>query len=206
MRIIVLAMLLMLLGGCAKTMGVYDNEFSCPRNAEGECLSVEEAHTKALQAGEPGLPGERVISDYKPDPLDEELSLKEDMANFETTFKAYEKCIKGKNSDKCEDERLRVMNYYLTAEDRGQAKILHSVSMQERVTRLAAMEAMVDGGSNTVPVRQPDTVMELHIMPYNTDFGAMSERVVWVVVQEGQWTWAASAEKNSARFKLGETR
>ena len=207
MKKIFLILALLLLSGCAKTMGIYDNDFSCPRNEVGECLSVEEAHRKALRSGADGQGKDTVVSDFKLDPREEEQFSQEDMQNFQGTLRTYERCLKSKSPETCEEERKKLLGYYRTAEDRGQAKVIHGVDMQERVTRLAAMQAVVEGGSNTTPVRQPDTVMELHVMPYKTSFGALaSERVMWVVVQEGQWTWATTAGRSGSRPKLGETR
>lgn len=201
-RLLLCGLLFSLLG-CARTMGVYETDFGCPQNEAGECLPVDKAHDKAVQESN----GKEVlVSDYRPDPIEEEEFIIKDVGDFSGLLLEYDKCIRKNSVKECDAQRARLMEQYRTAEDRGRAKELHGVAMQERVTRLAAMEAVVNGGSNTVPIRQPDAIMELHIMPYRTNFGALaSERVIWVVVQEGEWTWATSEGKANARPKLGAT-
>lgn len=190
-----------MLCGCA--MDMYDSNYSCPQNEFGQCVPIEQAHDKALSSNQ-----DKVISDYSPDPIQERKFLLEDVKNFESTMLAYETCVKSNNGDasKCEKERQAVSEYYRSAEERGRAKEIHGMAMQERVAKLAAMEQVVSGGSNVVPVRQPDTVMEVFIMPYATTSGNLvSERVMWVVVEPGQWVWATKHGKGS-KYKLGETR
>ena len=204
--LLILVMLVSFSTGCARTMGVYGTEYACPQNEKGECVSVENAHAAAV-AEKPWEKGKaQIISEYKPDPVEEEEFLIKEVGNFQALLLEYDKCVRKKGVTSCTAEKAKLTEYYRAAEDRGRAKEIHGVAMQERVTKLAAMEAIVSGGSNTVPVRQPDTIMELHIMPYRTSFGALaSERVIWVVVQEGEWTWATSEGKRSARPKLGAT-
>jgi type IV conjugative transfer system lipoprotein TraV len=206
MRILsLLALLILTLTGCASTLGIYDTEYDCPDRENGQCLPVEKAMEAAIQE-DATRAKETVISDFRPDPVEEEAFLLKDVADFKAILLAYDKCVSKNSISECRAERDKLLNQYASAEDRGRAKELHGVSMQERVAKIAAMEAVVSGGSNTVPVRQPDTIMELHVMPYKTNFGALaSERVIWVVVQEGEWTWATTEGKPGARSKLGQT-
>lgn len=207
MKKLILLSFLLLQGCGSKVLGIYDSDYTCPQNEQGECVSVEEAHRGALGKDKPKGADSLIVTDYKPDALEEEEFLVKDVSDFRGVMLEYEKCLKKKSAGECGEIREKLMSRYRSAEDRGRAKELHGVSMQERVAKLAVMEAVVGGGSNTVPVRQPDTVMELHIMPYRTGFGALaSERVIWVVVQEGEWTWATSEGKAGARAKLGATR
>lgn len=196
----------MSLSGCAKTLGIYETEYGCPQTESGECVSVENAHSAATGA----IPGkDAIISEYIPDPAEEEEFLVQEVGNFDALLGEYDKCVKkkGQGHDDCQDIQNKLKGHYLSAEDRGRSKELHGVSMQERVTQLAMMSAMASGSSTTIPVRQPDTVMELHILPYRTDNGTLaSERTMWVVVQEGQWTWATKENQGRSRPRLGETR
>ena len=197
---------LCILPGCAKTLGIYDTDYGCPRMENGECLPVDEAHEKAVADSYGQEKKEAVVhTNFIPDPREEEEFLDKEVNSFKTALRKFEFCMSRKRSEQaCAEERDKLLDQFKTAEDRGRAKELHGVDMQERVVRLAAMESMVDRGSNTIPIRQPDTVLELHIMPYRTGFGALvSERVIWIVVQEGAWTWATTEGTDAAKSKIG---
>lgn len=201
-----LFVLLSMLPGCAKTLGIYDTDYGCPRMENGECIPVEEAHQKAVaESNGTNAKSAVVHTNFTPDPREEEKFLEKEVDSFKTALRSFEFCMSKKRSEEaCKEERDKLLDQFKTAEDRGRAKELHGVDMQERVVRLAAMESMVDRGSNTIPIRQPDTVLELHIMPYRTAFGALvSERVIWIVVQEGAWTWATTEGTDAAKPKIG---
>ena len=208
----VLCFSLFVMSGCGK-LGIYESDFGCPQGEDGECLPIEDAYQKSLGIGNSGSgkssspKGDVVHTNFDPDPVAERNFVMNDVKNFDSTMARYEECLRDNDgkSSKCEKERIAVMEYYSTAEDRGRAKEVHGTNMRERVTKLAAMENMVSGGSNVVPVREPDTVMEVFIMPYQTESGVLvSERVMWVVVKPGNWTWATNIG-STYKSKLGQT-
>jgi len=196
-----------LLASCA-TMDGYNSEFSCPQKENGKCVSVQSAYEESLAAAEHGEKGAKQVieSAWAPDPAEERAFLQNDVKNFDSVVTTYEKCLKDPEHRSCEKERQAVKDYYNTAEDRGRAKEVHSTNMEERLTKIAAMEQIAEG-SGIMPVRQADAVMQVTIMPYQTDDGFMvSERTLWVVVAPGQWTWTTNiGSKKSKNPKLGES-
>jgi len=202
----------LLIGGCLSLSSCaidgYKSDYSCPQMQDGKCVSLETAMQEAVDksvSDNAKISGAKVESNYAPDPVEERTFLLKDVKNFDSVVLAYEKCVRDA-SGSCSKERAAVMDYYSSAEDRGRAKEVHSTNMEERSTKLAAMEKLVSG-SGTVPIRQQDAIMQITIMPYQTESGALvSERTIWVVVQPGNWSWATNiGNKKIGQPGLGES-
>lgn len=205
--ILMLSVSALCLSGCA--MDGYKSDYSCPQMQDGKCVSLETAMQEAYDRAhddESKVSGARIESAYAPDPIEERAFLLNDVKNFDAVMLTYEKCLRD-TPGKCDKEREAVTNYYNTAEDRGRAKEVHSTNMEERATKLAAMEKIASN-TGVAPIRQPDAIMPITIMPYQTESGNLvSERTIWVVVQPGNWTWTTDiGDKKSGKPGLGETR
>jgi hypothetical protein len=190
--------------------GGYETDFTeCPRSEFGQCMSVEDAHLNAAEAtygdrGRKGGGGDRYDASYYsgtfPEGDDENSSQKP----LEVLIDELKKCAKDDDS-KCVASREREIEAYnRKTEDRTLARKQFKEDLEGNGLKMASLIASTNEGD--VPMRTEDRYMELTLLPYKTETGAMaSSRKYWFVVEEGQWGFGPLGGGGGSGRVIGNT-
>ena len=189
--VFLMALLAFSVSGCsAKIFNAgYDTDFyECPRNDNGQCMSVEDAHMSAVEAqinkenalvarygGEAG---------YGVDGDDFE-----DQKPLDVLIKQLEKCAGKKDSECVKKTKKEIAVYERRTEDRAVARKAFKEDMEEQTVKMAMLQKQA-ASEPGMPFRTGDKLMELTLIPYETESGALaSSRKFWLVVEEGSWSF-----------------
>lgn len=175
---------LLLISGCASVMP-YSGSFSCPQTEGGVCASVPDVHRAAVLAtGGAGGQSRSSSSSSRVDGV--EASTSADAA-FNAALTAYKDCLRSARDCVAKEKEVRVRAKELKEGTRSRVKEEKNLG--------------VPGSSDKdgQPSRTPDTLMEVHILPYETETGELvSERRMWIVVEPGGWSGVTNPAKTSA--------
>jgi hypothetical protein len=211
LRLLLLA-LLCCAPGCTKMLnGGYESDFTeCPRSELGQCMSVEDAHADATEAtyggagrGSGGGGGDRYDASYYagsfPAGDDENSSQKP----LEVLIDELKQCVKD-NDAKCAASREKEIEAYnRKREDRILAGKQFKEDLEEHSLKMASL--ITEANDGDMPLRTDDRYMELTLLPYKTDTGAMaSSRKSWFVVEEGEWGFGPLGQSGTGR-SIGNT-
>lgn len=104
---------------------------------------------------------------------------------------------------------VSVVNAYKDAVNANNKDIQLEPAHQEKVEldfkredlRIELINKYIATENKTQATRTPAIIMELLIMPYQTDFNSLaSERTIWLTVQEETWIWTKNTNSNKAEI------
>ena len=192
--------------GCSSKFfnGGYEEDFSeCPNAPYGGCSSVEDAHNSAIQSARNKEAA--FIKKHSGGEYDGVFDDAYGQKPLSILLDELQECIK-KKDNKCIDERKEAIEFHnRLAEDRATAKNRYQAELKEENMRFSSFANESYGSNRPRPVRTGDKMMELTMLPYETESGALaSSRTFWFVVEEGQWGWGnLSKPKKSFRGSIG---
>lgn len=200
------------LSGCA-SMLPYGDTYDCPQMEKGQCVSVEAAHDYAITGHYPGTVAgapspandaalAEAIENYKKAVLKgktEEIDRRQkglmqivtpgQASEFSEALEEYKKAIKSSEKKKIAEaeEKLYDIHARAVAAARDSARLEHSISSEATRQEYLGRYAQ---GQKTEAVLMPPVVMEVYILPYQTEFNTLAgERTMWVTVEPARWTW-----------------
>ena len=199
--LILLSLVVLLSSGCSTKLfnGGYDEDFTdCPRSSTGGCTSVEEAHSRAIKDA---MNRERsAIHRYSGGEYNGVFDDAYGQKPLPMLLSELQECIED-GDDKCIKEKKEAIEFHnRLAEDRATAKSQYQSELKEEAMKFSAFERESYGENRPRPVRTGDKMMELTMLPYETESGALaSSRTFWFVVEEGQWSWGKPVSSKTFR-------
>ena len=197
--------LVSLSSGCSTKLfnGGYDEDFTeCPYSSDGGCKSVEDAHSDAVQSAKNK---ERAsIHKYSAGEYDGAFDDAYGQKPLSILLEELQKCVEKKDKDciRTKKEAIEFHNKY--AEERVNASRQYKAELREEELKFSAFQQESYGENRPRPVRSNDKMMELTMLPYETDSGALaSSRTFWFVVESGQWSWGNPTRSKSFKSQLG---
>jgi hypothetical protein len=206
-----LLVLLLSCSACTKMLnGGYETDFTeCPRSELGQCMSVEDAHESASEAtyggnGRKGGGGDRYDASYYsgafPVGDDENSSQKP----LEVLIDELKQCAKDKDSKCVASREKEIEAYNRKTVDRTLARKQFKEDLEGHTLKMASLIAASNDGD--MPIRSEDRYMELILLPYKTETGAMaSSRKYWFVVEEGEWGFGPLGRGVESGRTIGST-
>ena len=194
--------------GCSAKIfnGGYDTEFyDCPRADNGQCMSVEDAHQSAIDA-------QRSKENKFIEKYGAEVSLGADSEDDD--FNGEKKplaamtaqlatCARKKDNDCVKKMQSEIAAYERRSEDRAVARKLYKEDLEEQTLKMAMLQRQAAGAPG-MPFRTGDKLMELTLLPYETESGALaSSRKFWMVVEEGSWSFEPLTGKGRTKHVIG---
>ncbi len=199
--------------GCA-SMLPYGDKYDCPQMEKGQCVPVEAAYTYAVTGNSSQLGGAAVVSPgpdpalaeaieqyrkavVKGKPEDIEKRQKEllgiispgQAGEFSTALDLFKKAVKSKDAGKIAEaeKRLHAIHEQALAAARDSVRLENSITGETARQELLGKYAQ---GQKSQAVLMPPVVMELYILPYQTEFNTLAgERTMWVTVEPARWVW-----------------
>jgi hypothetical protein len=196
-------------GGCTKMLnGGYETDFTeCPRSENGSCMSVEEAYLNATEntyggKTRPGMgrggPADRYDASYYEGSFPEGDDENNSQKPLEVLIEELKDCVEEKDSKCVASREKEIEAYERKSEDRALARKLFKEDMERQSMKTAVL--FRESGAGDAPQRSDDKYMELTLLPYQTETGAMaSSRKYWFVVEEGRWDFGPLGSGGSGR-------
>jgi len=168
----------------------YKTEFSCPEGEKGQCTSVQNAY--------------EYVRKVEDDP-DSVKRTADEPGDFGDLLSKYERCVERKDSRCMREMENKITTMFQAAKQVGvDAERMNQQAMEEDTRR--DMLRKYATGRESQAVFMPPTVMEVFILPYQTESGALAgERTFWLTLNQGKWVWPGSEADNSMS-KIGAIR
>jgi type IV conjugative transfer system lipoprotein TraV len=192
--------------GCSTKFfnGGYEEDFTeCPGHETGGCSSVEDAHNSAVKAQRNKEKAN--IKKYSGGEYDGAFDDAYGQKPLPILLEELQKCIEKEDKECIKTKKEAIEFHNRFAEDRAAAKNKYQSEMKEESMKFSAFAQEAYGGNRPRPVRTGDSMMELTMLPYETESGALaSSRTFWFVVEEGQWSWGTLTNpKKEFRGRIG---
>ncbi|MDR3176938.1 MAG: TraV family lipoprotein [Desulfovibrio sp.] len=172
--------------------GGYETDFTdCPRAETGECMSVEQAHLNAREKTFGGEYSRRGADRYGADEYEGAFPEGDDENSsqkpLEVLIAELKDCVREKDNKCMESREKEIEAYNRKIEDRAVARRQFKEDLEQRSMK-STLPANASRSWGEMPLRTEDRMMELVLLPYQTETGAMaSARKYWFVIEEGQW-------------------
>jgi hypothetical protein len=167
-------------------------------------MSVEDAHMSAVEAQM--SKEQAAVARYGGDMkygIDEEDF--ENQKPLDALVKDLERCARKKDSDCVKKIKKEIAVYERRTEDRAVARKAFKEDLEEQTVKMAMLQKQA-ADSPGMPFRTGDKLMELTLLPYETESGALaSARKFWLVVEEGSWSFE-SLGKAKPKHSIGGLR
>ncbi|MDR2124681.1 MAG: TraV family lipoprotein [Desulfovibrio sp.] len=197
--------------GCTKMLnGGYETDFTeCPRADNGQCMSVEDAHESASEAtyggaGRRGGGGDRYDASYYGGAFPTGDAENSSQKPLEVLIDELKQCAEAKDSKCVASREKEIEAYNRKSEDRTLARRRFKEDLENNTLKMASLITASNEGET--PMRTEDRYMELTMLPYKTDTGAMaSTRKYWFVVEEGEWGFGPLGQGDGSGRTIGVT-